>query len=164
MRPPCMRRNRAFRACFPACGPGIGIRNRNVPGIFISVGVLPKERGASDPVSEAHSGREWIARVKDHVEYTAALHAVGGAVCASGVDIALIVAVIAGIGVNQAADGAVLLRDLGLDAAPTAAVACDDDLAFDVDALFLIACRNRRGRRNLRRPAGQSRPRRRNRR
>ena len=48
------------------------------------------------------------------------------------VDVALEVAVVARVGVDEAADGAVLGRDLGLDAAPGAAVAGDHDLALHV--------------------------------
>src|SRR5215472_7211558 len=77
-----------------------------------------------------------MARVKNHVEHAAALHAVGGSVGTFRINIALVVTVIAGIGVNKATDGAMFLRDLGLDAAPTAAVTCYDDFASDVDTLF----------------------------
>ena len=51
------------------------------------------------------------------------------------VDVALEVAVVARVGVDEAAHGPVLGRDLGLDAAPGPAVAGDDDLALHVDAV-----------------------------
>ena len=44
------------------------------------------------------------------------------------------VAVVGGVGVDEDAFGAVLLGDVDLDAAEVAAVADEDDLAFDADA------------------------------
>ena len=54
-----------------------------------------------------------------------------------GKHVAVAVAVVARIGVDQAADRAVLGRDLRLDAAPRLAVARDDDRAFHRDAVAL---------------------------
>ena len=55
---------------------------------------------------------------------------------ALGVDVAAEVAVVGGVGVDEDAFGAVLLGDVGLDAAEVFAVADDDDLVFDADAEF----------------------------
>jgi hypothetical protein len=48
------------------------------------------------------------------------------------VDVALVVAVVARVGVEDHAKRAVLVRDLGLDPSPRSAVAGDDDLAANV--------------------------------
>ena len=53
-----------------------------------------------------------------------------------GIDVAAEVAVVGGVGVDEDALGAVLLGDVGLDAAEVFAVADDDDLVFDADAEF----------------------------
>ena len=59
---------------------------------------------------------------------------VGRAPAAARIDVALRVAVVGGIRIDDAADRAVLVRELGLEPAPAAAVARDDDLALHVDA------------------------------
>ncbi len=64
----------------------------------------------------------------------AALDGGVGAPGALGVDVAAEVAVVGGVGVDEDAFGAVLLGDVGLDAAEVFAVADDDDLVFDADA------------------------------
>jgi hypothetical protein len=51
-----------------------------------------------------------------------------------GKRVSLEVAVVARIGVNQAPDRTVLGRDFGLSAAPTAAIAGDNDFTLDVDS------------------------------
>ena len=53
---------------------------------------------------------------------------------AIGIHVALEKAVVARIGVDDAADRAVLPGDLRLDAPPASPVARDHNLAFDVDA------------------------------
>ena len=82
----------------------------------------------------AHSGRERVAGIGRHVHHAAALGAVRRPVSALRINVAAIVAVVPRVGVNDAADGAVLGGYFGFDAAPRAAVACDDDLALHVDA------------------------------
>src|SRR5438270_11924592 len=90
----------------------------------------------------ADAGRRGIAGVDGHVHDAAALHAVLIAHGALGKDIVLEVAVVAGIGVNDAANGAVFRGDLGLDAAPRHSVARDHDRALHRDAkaveLFVV--------------------------
>ena len=76
---------------------------------------------------------ERIAGVENHVHHAAALDAIWRTICTFGEDIALKIAVVTGIGIDEAADGTVFGSDLGFDAAPTAAVAGDDDFAFHVD-------------------------------
>src|SRR6185436_4628948 len=80
------------------------------------------------------SGSQWIAGMERHVRHRAALRAAVGPVSPLGIGIALAVAVLARVGVDDAADGAVLGGELGLDAAPGATIAGEDDLAADVDA------------------------------
>src|ERR1700716_4692573 len=53
---------------------------------------------------------------------------------ALGVDVAAEVAVVGGVGVDEDAFGAVVLGDVGLDAAEVFSVADDDDLFLDADA------------------------------
>ena len=81
-----------------------------------------------------NAGRQGIAGVKRHVLHRAALQAFGGTKAALRIDIPGPVAVLLRIGIDDAADGTVLLRELRLQSAPATAVAGDDDLAFDVDA------------------------------
>src|SRR5262249_28235382 len=54
---------------------------------------------------------------------------------AGRIDVAREVAVVAGIGIDDAADGAVLSRDFRLDSAEGTSITDDYDLAADVDAL-----------------------------
>src|SRR6202042_1851460 len=63
----------------------------------------------------------------------AALDGGFGAVGAFGVHVAAEVAVVGRVGVDEDASSAVLLGDVGLDAAEVLAVADDDDLSFDAD-------------------------------
>ncbi len=83
----------------------------------------------------AHARRQRIARIYRHVHHAAALHAVFGAIRPGRKSLSRRVAVVAWIGVDQAPDGAVLGRHLGLDAAPTASVARDHNRAFYRHAL-----------------------------
>ena len=95
------------------------------------------ERRPLGVLGGADAGRQRIARIHRQVHHRAALRRAIAAPAARGVDVALEEAVVARIRVDQAADRAVLGRDLRLDAAPRAAVAGDDDLALDVDAAAL---------------------------
>ena len=52
---------------------------------------------------------------------------------AGGIGLVDGIAVIGGIGIDDAADRAVILRELRLQPAPAGAIAGDDDLAFDAD-------------------------------
>ena len=79
-------------------------------------------------------GRRRIAGIARHVHHAAALNHAPAAERAVGVDLALEVAVLVRIRIDDAGDGAVLGRDLRLDAAPAAAVAREDDLALHADA------------------------------
>ena len=51
-----------------------------------------------------------------------------------GIHVAAVVAVVGGIGVDEDAGGSILLGDVDLDAAEIAAVADENDFAFEVDA------------------------------
>ena len=79
----------------------------------------------------ADAGRERIARINRHIHHAAALHAVARTPRAVGENVALRVAVIGGIGVDEASEGAVFGRYFGLDAAPGISVARNHDCAFD---------------------------------
>jgi hypothetical protein len=83
------------------------------------------------------AGCERVARIERHVGDAAALHAGGWTHRAGGEDAASREAVVPRIGVDQAADGAMLGGDLRLDAAPRLPVTRDDDGAFDSDAVTL---------------------------
>ena len=71
----------------------------------------------------AHAGSERVAGIERRIQHAAALHSVGGAHGAVGEDGILDIAVVSGIGVDDAADSAVLGSELGLDAAPGVAIA-----------------------------------------
>ena len=69
-----------------------------------------------------------------HVHDAAALHTRLGTERAAWIDVAGEIPVIARIRVDQASHGAVLECHLWLDAAPAAAIACQDDAALDAAA------------------------------
>ncbi len=81
----------------------------------------------------AIAGRERIARIHRHIRHGAALHTRRRPPATLGVDLPDRIAVIARIGIDNAAGSAVFLRELRLQPAPAATVADDDDLAFDLD-------------------------------
>ena len=80
------------------------------------------------------AGRGGIAGIDGQELHGAALHGGVGAVGALGIHVALEVAVVGGVGVDEDALGSVLLGDVDLDAAIVAAVADEDDLVLDADA------------------------------
>ena len=87
----------------------------------------------------ADAGRRRVAGVERHVHDASPLHPVGRAVGTLGIDVALTVAVVGRIGVDQTPDGPVLGSHLGLDAAPGAPVLRDHDRALDGDPEALEA-------------------------
>ena len=102
-------------------------------GILVRV-TASLERQALGVLGGADAGRQRVAGINRHVHDAAALHAVLGTAGPCGKDFALEVAVVVRVGIDEAADGAVLGRHLGLDAAPRTAVARDHDGALDGDA------------------------------
>src|SRR5205085_10651320 len=82
----------------------------------------------------ADAGRQGVAGKERHVCDRTALRAPFGPKRALRIDIALIITIVTRIGIDDAADRAVLGRDLRLDVAPRAAVTRDDDLAFNINA------------------------------
>ena len=90
----------------------------------------------------ADAGSERIAGVERHVGDAAALDSVFRTPRALRKCFALREAVFVGIGINQAADGAVFGGDFRLDAAPGMVITRDDDFSFDAHAhaieLFVI--------------------------
>ena len=93
-----------------------------------------REREPLRILGRAHARRERVSGVKRHIHHAAALHAVPGPPGALRERFTFDVAVLAGVGIDQAADRPVLGRDLGLDAAPARPVSRDDDRPFDRDA------------------------------
>src|SRR5207302_9883834 len=76
----------------------------------------------------------WIRR---HVGNATPLNAVTRPHRSFGEDVAIGITVVSRIGVDQAANGAMLRGDLRLDPAPRAAVLGDDNCAFHGDAVSL---------------------------
>src|SRR6266404_411313 len=81
-----------------------------------------------------YAGSKRVAGINGIVGHAAALHAVAWTEAALGKSFAWRIAVAFGIGIDDAADGAVFRGNLGLDAAPGVAVAGDGDRAFDGNA------------------------------
>src|SRR5580658_8131709 len=100
-------------------GDGLGIFTLEPLGFFVC----------------AHSRGKRIPRVERSVQYTAALHALGRTHRSLRKGQLLGVAVIGGIGINNAANGAVLCRYLRLDASPRFSVAGNHDGSFDRDTV-----------------------------
>ena len=75
-----------------------------------------------------------IAGIERHVGDRSALDPMGRAHRAGRIGFIDRIAVIGRIGIDDAADRAMLLREFGLQPAPALAVAGDDDLALDADA------------------------------
>src|SRR5258708_3184367 len=78
-----------------------------------------------------YAGSKRVAGVDGIVSHAAALHTVAWTEAALGKSFARRIAVAFGIGIDDAADGAVFRGNLGLDAAPGVSVAGDGDRAFD---------------------------------
>ena len=82
----------------------------------------------------AHAGCQRVAGVEGHVLHRPALDALVRTPAALRIGVALRVAVVGRIGIDDAADRPVLLGELGFEAAPALAVAGDDDLALHIHA------------------------------
>ncbi len=89
------------------------------------------------PAVEPQPGVSGSPGVDRHVHHAAALHAELGTERPIGIDLALEEAVVLRVGEDQAADGAVFVGHLRLDAAPAAAVARQHDLALHAHAELL---------------------------
>ena len=127
---PRLRRNRTLE-----CGekrPRVRVRDREHRDLRDRLRVLPVE--ALRIGGRADAGRQRVAGVQRHVCHAAALHALLRTERALRVDLALEVAVVPGVRINDAGERAPLRRDLRLDAAPAASVARDHDPAAHVDA------------------------------
>ena len=110
----------------------VAVGNRHHRNLHQGGGVL--EGQALGVLRRADSRSQRIAGINRHVHHASALRAVGVAERALGEDVALEIAVVVGVGVDQASDGAVLGRNLRLDAAPRPAVARDHDRTLHGDA------------------------------
>ena len=128
-------------------GRGHGAGQGGQQGLRIAVGNGQtrdlRERGCGFVVEalgvfgRAVAGREGVAGVGGHVEHRAALSPGFGLEGAFGVHVALPVAIVLRVGINQAADGTLFGGHLGLDAAPRAAILGNYDFALHVDASAL---------------------------
>src|SRR6185312_13819698 len=78
--------------------------------------------------------RQRIAGINRHVGDRSPLHAVRRTIAALRIRVARRVAIVVRIRINDAANGAVLVGELGLETTPAAAVPRDDDPALDADA------------------------------
>ena len=125
-----IRCDRATERAQQRLGLAVGDRGRRgVREVLGLVGLQSRRARHRGP-----AGRQRVARVLPQVLDRAALDGVGGAEGAVGVDRALDEAVVLRIGVDDHADGAVLLGEVRLDAAEVLAVADEHDLAVHVDA------------------------------
>ncbi len=120
------RRNRAFQRGQKRLG--VAIRNRK-RGNFGKRGNVFQRQSLYVALG-TNAGRGGIAGIDGHVHHAAALHAIFIAHGAIRKNVILKVAVVARIGIDDAADSAVLRCDLGLDATPRIAVARNYDCAF----------------------------------
>ena len=127
---PVDRRHRPAERLQQRLGVAVGDRqHRNLLQVRNLV-----QREPLRPGRRAPARRSRIARVLLHLHHAAALDALLRTIGTLREHVALEVSVVARVGVDQAADGAVLVRELRLDAAPAVAVARDDDLALHADA------------------------------
>ena len=127
---PGRRRHRALQRGEQRLGIAIGNGQHRNLGEHIDLG----ERQPLGVLGGADAGSKRVAGVNRHVHDAAALRAVFWTERAFGEDLALEVAVLMRVGIDQASDGAVLGRHFGLDAAPRIAVARDHDGALHGDA------------------------------
>ncbi len=103
------------------------------------------ERKPLGPGHRAHARSQRIAAVQGQILNRAALHGIGRPIAALRIGVALAVAVVARIGVNQAAHGAMFVGQLRLQPAPAAAIARQHDAPLDAHALtfeFLVVVRH----------------------
>ena len=131
--PPGFRRDRALQPLQQLDAVAIRHRlNRNRREGFDLVDGNPLDTALR---RTARRGR--IAGIARHVHHAAALNHAPAAERTFGIHVALGVAVLVWIRVDDAGDGAVLGRHLRLDPAPAAAIAREHDLPFHVDAELL---------------------------
>jgi len=83
----------------------------------------------------SETGRGGVTGILEEILNRSALDATFGAIGTVGIDVSLIIAIVGGIGVDDDSGSAVLLCDVGFDAAEIFSVADDDNLAFDADVL-----------------------------
>ncbi len=118
-------------------GRGVLVAERvDRDGRLVHFGRVGDALGVGEVGRGGYAGGFGVAGVERKKLDRPALDGGVGAHGAAGVLVAADVAVVGGVGVDDDAGGAVLLGDVGLDTAEVAAVADEDDLAFDVDAEF----------------------------
>ncbi len=139
-RPNVIGQGQSAAPCFGNCFATEGLQERSRVRIGdgenrnLRDGLHLIDRNQLHAFDGADSGGLRIAGVDGHVHHAAALRTIRRTHRTLGIGVALVVAIFARIGVNDAADGSVLGGNFGLDAAPARAVARDDNGAFDGDA------------------------------
>ncbi len=113
-------------------GRGVGVGDGHDGDLGDGLDVRKRDQFCAGYCADA--GRLRVAGVDGHVHDAAALDAVRWTHGAFGIDRSAVVAVLVRVGVDKAADSAMLGGELGLDATPGLAVARDDDGAFDGDS------------------------------
>ena len=108
---------------------GFGVRIGDRQGRDLQNGFSRLAGEALGVLGRADAGGERIAGIDHHLLDRAALHALGRTLAALRPDVVRAVAVIRRVRIDQAADGAVLLRQLGFEPPPARAITGDDDLA-----------------------------------
>ena len=107
----------------------IGIGNRQNGNL--GEGLCLRDRQSLRILGRADAGRQRITRIYLHLHHAAALRAEARTPRPARIRVALYIAVVAGIRINEAPDCPVFGRDFGFDAAPGAEVARDHDCALD---------------------------------
>ena len=116
---------------------GLGIRIGDGQGRDVQDGRRRLAGQALGVLGGAHARGQRIPGIDHHLLDRAALHPLGRALAALGPDIVGGIAVIGGVGEDQAADSPVFLRQLRLQAPPAGPVAGQHDLALHRDAEVL---------------------------
>ncbi len=111
---------------------GVAVRDRQGRNLHQHLGF--RDRNALGVGRRADIGRERVAGLYRDVQHRAALHALVRPPGALGIGVAGAIAIVGGVRIDDAADGAMLIGQLDLQAPPSLAIADDDDLALHVDA------------------------------
>jgi hypothetical protein len=111
---------------------GVPVRERQYRNLQDRRGGLAGQ--APGTLGRPHAGGQRIARIERHVGDRAALKCLRRARRAPRIGVGHRVTVVARIRVDDAADRATLVRQLRLEPPPAPAIACDGDLALDINA------------------------------
>ena len=83
------------------------------------------------------AGRKWVANVKRHIHYTAALHALRRTEWTSGIDVAFPIAVVFRVRIDQTCHGSVFGSHFRFGSSPAFTVSSQHNLTADVNADLL---------------------------